>query len=144
MLGSAPTHLNGDLTSNAVVHFLLVNQPFDTFVHEIPAPEDDDASPPEWNVVPDGNLIPWYKSLFAFTEEYLNNDEGMVVLMPCGLTFELHRLAQKDGMEVKTKWLCNQPEPLVHPQFSHMLVCSSPYQGVIIFEFNHIIFLRLL
>ena len=52
---------------------------------------------------------------------------GMVVLMPCGLTFELHRLAQKSGMEVKVEWICNQPEPLIHPQFPHMLVCSSPY-----------------
>ena len=124
MLGSAPRHLGGDLTSDAVVHLLLVNQPYDTFVHGIPTPDGDDASPPKWNVVSDGNLIPWYKSLFAFAEEYLDDDRGMVVLMSCGLTFELHRLAQKGGMEVKAEWICTQLEPLVHPQFPHMLVCS--------------------
>ena len=127
MLGLAPRHLSGDLTSDAVVHLLLVNQPSDTFVHRIPALDGDDTSPPEWNVVTDGNLIPWYKSLFAFAEEYLINDGGMVVLMLCGLTFELHRLAQKGGMEVKAEWICYQPEPLVHLKFPHLLVCSSPY-----------------
>ena len=127
VLGLAPRHLSGDVTSDAVVHLPLMNQPSNTFVHGIPAPNGNDASPPEWNVVPNGDLILWYKSLFAFAEEYLDDDRGMVVLMPCGLTFELHRLAQKGGMEVKAEWICNQPEPLVHPQFPHMMVCSLPY-----------------
>ena len=61
MLGSAPRHLGGDVTSDAVVHLLLVNQPSNTFFHEILAPDRDDASLLEWNVVPGGNLISWYK-----------------------------------------------------------------------------------
>ena len=76
VLGSVPRHLSGDLTNNTIVHLLLVNQPFDTFVHEISTLDGEDVFPPEWNVVPDRNLIPWYKSLFAFAEEYLNNDEA--------------------------------------------------------------------
>ena len=47
--------------------------------------------------------------------------------MPCGLTFELHMLTQKDGLEVNAKWICNQPKPRVHPQLPHILVCSSAY-----------------
>ena len=46
----------------------------------------------------------------------------MVVLMPFGLSYELYKLAQKVGFKVKAKWVCNQSEPLVHPNFPHMMV----------------------
>ena len=40
-----------------------------------------------------------------------------------GLSYELYRLAQKEGFEVKAEWVCSQAEPLVHPNFPHMMVC---------------------
>ena len=118
-----PRHLGGEPTNQAVVHLLLVNQPSDTFVNRIPIPDTHDASPPDWNVVPERDLIPWYISLFAFVDAYLDDNEGMIVMMPFGLSYELHRLAQKVGLKVKAEWICTQPEPLVHPQFPNMMVC---------------------
>ena len=50
--------MGGEPTNQAVVHLLLVNQPSDTFVNGIPIPDIHDASLPDWNVVPEGNLIP--------------------------------------------------------------------------------------
>ena len=108
--------------SQGVVNLVLVYQPSDTFVHGIPAHEGDDATPPNWNLIPDGDLIPWYSSLFEFSEAFLDDDGGLIVLMPCGLSFELHRLAHRAGLEVKAKWICNQSQPLVHPLFPHMMV----------------------
>ena len=70
----------------------------------------------------DGDLIPWYSALFSFVEAYLEDDGCMVVLMPFGLSYELYRLAQKVGFEVKAEWVCSQAEPLVHPNFPHMMV----------------------
>ena len=119
-----PRHLGGEPTTQPVVHLLLVNQPSDTFVNGIPIPDTHDASPSDWNVVPEGDLIPWYTSLFAFADAYLDDDGGMILMMPFGLSYELHRLAQKVGLEVKAEWICTQPEPLVHPQFPNMMVCS--------------------
>ena len=98
-----PRHLDGEPTNQAIIHLLLVNQPSNTFVHRIPNPDDHEASPPDWNLVPEGNLIPWYTSLFAFVEAYLDDNGGMIVMMPFGLSYELHRLAQKVGMEVKAE-----------------------------------------
>ena len=46
----------------------------------------------------------------------------MVVLMPFGLSYELYKLSQKVGFEVKAEWVCSQAEPLVHPNFPHMMV----------------------
>ena len=119
-----PRHLGGEPTTQPVVHLLLVNQPSDTFVNGIPIPDTHDASPPDWNVVPKGDLIPWYMSLFAFADAYLDDDGGMIVMMPIGLSYELHKLAQKVSLEVKAEWICTQPELLVHPQFPNMMVCS--------------------
>ena len=48
-------------------------------------------------------------------DAYLDDDDDMIVMMPFGLSYELHRLAQKVGLEVKAEWICTQPEPLVHP-----------------------------
>ena len=88
--------------------FIVVYQPLDTFVHGILASEGDDTTPPDWNLIPDGDFIPWYSSLFEFSEAFLDDNGGLVVLMPCGLSFELHRLAHRVGLEVKAKWICNQ------------------------------------
>ena len=107
------------------MNLLLIYQPSDTFVHEIPASEEHDATPLEWNLIPDGNLIPWYSSLFEFSEAFIDNDGGLVVLMSCGLSFELHRLAHRAGLEVKAQWICNQSQPLVYPLFPHMMVRDS-------------------
>ena len=89
----------------------------------IPIPDTHDASPLDWNVVSEGDLILWYTSLFAFADAYLDDDDGMIVVMSFGLSYELQRLAQKVGLEVKVEWICTQPEPLVHPQFPNMMVC---------------------
>ena len=89
----------------------------------IPILDTHDASPLDWNVVPEGNLIPWYTSLFAFVDAYLDDDGGMIVMMPFGLSYELHRLAQKVVLEVKAEWICTQSEPFVYPQFPNMMVC---------------------
>ena len=107
-------HLGGEPTNQAIVHLLLVNQPSDTFVNGIPILDTHDASPPDWNVVLEQNLIPWYTSLFAFADTYRDDDGGMIVMMPFGLLHKLHRLAQKVGLKVKAEWICTQSE-LVHP-----------------------------
>ena len=109
-------------TSNNIVHLLLVNQPTNTLVHGIPILDSVEPSPPEWNLIANGDLIMWYSALFAFAKAYLEDNGGMVVLMPFGLSYELYRLAQKIGFEVKAEWVCNQSEPLVHPNFPHMMV----------------------
>ena len=107
-LGSTPRHLSGDSTSQGVVNLLLVYQPSNTCINGIPASEDDDATPPEWNLIPDGDLILWYSSFFEFSKAFLDDDGGLVVLMPCGLSFELHRLIHRARLKVKAKWICNQ------------------------------------
>ena len=119
-----PRHLGGKPTIQPVVHLLLMNQLSDTFVNGIPIPDTHDASLFDWNVVPKEDLIPWYTSLFAFADAYLDDDGGMIVMMLFELSYELYRLAQKVGLEVKAEWICTQLERLVHPQFSNMMVCS--------------------
>ena len=108
--------------SNDIVHLLLIIQSTDTLIHGIPIPDGAKPSSPEWNLVADGDLIPWYSALFEFAKAYLEDDGCMVVFMPFGLSYELYRLAQKVGFEVKAEWVCNQAEPLVHPNFPHMMV----------------------
>ena len=131
-----PRHLGGEPTNQAVVHLFLMNQPSDTFVNGIPISDTHDASPPDWNLVSEGDLIHWYTSLFAFADLYLDDDGGPIVMMPFELSYELHRLAQKVGLEVKAEWICTQLEPLVHPQFPNMMVCSLESFRSIIFFFN--------
>ena len=115
-------HLSGEPTNNAIVHLLFVNQPSDMLVQGIPISNGEEPSPPQWNLVADKDVIPWYTALFTFVEAYLEDNGGMVVFMPCGLSYELHKLAQKAGFEVKTEWICNQSEPFVHPNFPNMMV----------------------
>ena len=109
--------------SNGIVHLLLVNESTNTLVHGIPISDGAEPSRPKWNLVANGDLIPWYSTLFSFAEAYLEDNGCMVVLMPFKLSYKLYRLAQKVGFEVEAEWVCSQAEPLVHPNFPHMMVC---------------------
>ena len=104
------------------MNLLFIFQPSNTFVHGIPASKGDDVAPLEWNLIVDDDLIPWYTSLFEYLEAFLDDDGGLVVLMPCALSFELLMLAHRAGLEVKAKWICNQSQPLAHSLFLHMMV----------------------
>ena len=91
-----------------IVHLLLMYQPSNTFVHGVSVSEDEDAAPPEWNLIPGGDLMPWYTSLFEFSEAYPDNDGRLLVLMPCRLSFELYKLAHRVGLDLKAEWICNE------------------------------------
>ena len=122
MLGSTTRHLSREPTNKAIVHLILLNWPSDTLVHGIPIPDNEEPSPLEWNFIANGDLIPWYMALFTFLEAYLEDDTGMVVLMSCELYYELYKLAQKVGFEVKAEWIFNQFKPQVHSNFLDMMV----------------------
>ena len=125
ILGKLARHILAEPTDAAIVHLILVDQPSDTIVSRISSCEDEDVQPPKWNAILDGDVTLWYRRLFAFADSYLDNDDKIIVLMPCGLSYELHKLVIKSGFEVKAEWIYSQPKPLAHPTFSDMLVIHT-------------------
>ena len=55
-------------------------------------------------------------------DEYLDDDGGLVVLLPFGLTYELNKWATKKGYTIAEEWICHQPKPLLHVLFDNMKV----------------------
>jgi hypothetical protein len=74
---------------------------------------------PEWNEVGD-----MYDLVFRFASRYLNDDGGLILLMPIGLleNLEGNQLLTDHGFEITIDWLCHQPHPLAHPNYKSKLV----------------------
>ena len=104
------------------MHLIRIYQPSYTLLSQIPGYDDEDAKPPHWNVISNRDVALWYSSLFTFVESYLDDNNEMIVLMPCRLSYKLLRLVIKCGFEVKAQWICTQPKPLPHPMFLDMLI----------------------
>ena len=64
----------------------------------------------------------WYNQLFRFANTYLDDDVGLIVFMPNGLTYELHKNPICLKYCIKGEWICQQPAPLVHAIFNDMMV----------------------
>ena len=83
------------------------------------------ATVPNWNnFAPGTKLKDWYQTLLSFSDTYLEDDGGLLVFMPHGVTYDLQRHASKQGWVVKAEWMCYQSEPLVHILFPGMMVSS--------------------
>ena len=57
-----------------------------------------------------------------FADTYLDDDGGLLVFMPNGLTYELLKNAVRLGYCIKGEWICDQPQPLMHAIFEDMMV----------------------
>ena len=119
-------HLNGRVSQNVVVHLVIADQPHGTYVENAEGFEnrlDKKKPPPIWNrYVVGTESNKWYNTLFTFTDEYLDDHGGLVVLMPIGLTYELNKWATKKGYSVAGEWICHQQEPLLHVLYENMMV----------------------
>ena len=100
-LNLTPWHINGSIVQHVAVHLVIADQPHGTYVENAEGFEhhlEKKRSPPIWNRYSVGTKpSDWYTTLFSFTNEYLDDDGGLVVLMPFGLTYELNKWATKKG-----------------------------------------------
>jgi hypothetical protein len=70
-----------------------------------------------------------YDVVFRLASRYLDDDGGLVLLMPLGLLENLkgNDLLKIHGFEINIDWLCHQPHPLAHPNMAYsILVISLP------------------
>ena len=118
--------MGGILSENAAVNLILADQPLGTYVENVEGFEhhvDRKVAPPAWNRFPRKiGSLEWYSNLFLFADQYLDDDSGLVVFMPHGLTYELHRNAIRRGYTITGEWICHQPVPLQHVLFQNMKV----------------------
>jgi hypothetical protein len=76
---------------------------------------------PEWNCRDPARL--YFEHVFEFAEKYLTDDGGVILLTPIGYLEDLESdYLTKYGFEVSMDWLCHQPVPLCHPQYTDKLV----------------------
>ena len=119
-------HINGHVSQNAAIHLVIADQPHGTYVENAEGFEnrlDKKKLPPIWNGYAVGTKpSEWYNTLFTFTDKYLDDDSGLVVLMPIGLTYELNKWATKKDYSVAGEWICHQQEPLLHVLYKNMMV----------------------
>ena len=79
--------------------------------------------PLAWNRFPQRTgSLQWYTNLFLFADQYLDDDGGLVMFMPRGLTYELHRNALKQGYTMAGEWICQQLVPLQHVLFQNITI----------------------
>ena len=113
--------MGGILSENAAVNLILVDQPYGTYVENVEGFElhvDKKVAPLAWSRFPrKTGSLEWYSNLFLFVEQYLDDDGGLVVFMPHGLIYELHRNAIRRGYTVAGEWICHHPVPLQHILF---------------------------
>ena len=77
------------------MNLILADHPHDTSVMNIYGPSVL-ANIPEWNnFAPSTKSKDWYRTLFSFSDTYLEDDGGLLVFMPHGLTYDLQRHATK-------------------------------------------------
>ncbi|KAG0566984.1 hypothetical protein KC19_7G101700 [Ceratodon purpureus] len=114
--GNTESYLHGIKGSFPLADLIILDQPYNSPVQGC----GDDI--PEWNcmdVEEDGKL--WYEPRFAFISKYLNDDGGILILMPSGLNYELMPWVYANSLKLKCEWQCHQREPLHHPRFDDML-----------------------
>jgi hypothetical protein len=62
--------------------------------------------------------------VFQFSNKYLQDDGGLILLMPIGLvdSVEDNIRLKRAGFTVQVDWLCQQAQPLAHPHYNHKMV----------------------
>jgi hypothetical protein len=77
---------------------------------------------PEWNRLGD-----FYASVFKFASKHLDDDGGLILITPVGAIDSpgFIKLLEKFGLEISIDWVCHQPVPLAHPNYSSKEVIIS-------------------
>ena len=100
---------------------VILDQPFDSIVSGF------GNKVPQWNSMA-GKEKEWYSTRFEFASRFLNDDGGILILMPSGLNYELMGWIEKYRLRTKCEWSCHQFEPLTHPTYDDMMVLLLPFQ----------------
>ena len=83
------------VVGSPTVNLILIDHPHGTPVMNVSGPGLS-ATIPEWNNFgPSTQSKDWYKTLFSFGNTYLEDDSGLMVFMPHGLSYDLQRHATK-------------------------------------------------
>jgi hypothetical protein len=82
---------------------------------------------PEWNRIGD-----FYSLVFKFASRYLDDDGGLILITPVGVldSLSLMKLLEKFGLEISIDWVCHQPVPLAHPNYSSKEVIFSHFHNI--------------
>jgi hypothetical protein len=70
-----------------------------------------------------------YELVLRFSSKYLQDDGGLILLMPIGLVDSLEddiRL-KRAGFTVQVGWLCQQAQPLAHPHYIQKMMSFVIY-----------------
>jgi hypothetical protein len=114
-------HIGGRMATGGTVDLVIADMPDDLHV-----PRLSDGTP-EWNSVGD-----MYDAVFRFASTYLNDDGGLLLLLPLSLleNLEGNDLLKIHGFEISIDWLCHQPHPLSHPSYRSKEVSSLSMTAV--------------
>jgi hypothetical protein len=107
-------YLDGEPSSFRTVDLIIADMPEDLHVPGM------GSGVPAWNKLQGDE----YEIVLKFVSKYLQDDGGLILLMPIGLVDSLVddiRL-RKNGFTIHVDWLCQQPHPLAHPHYNQKMV----------------------
>ena len=97
----------GAPTPNTTLQLIIADQPHKNHVVNVEGFGDKTTPPPAWNRFPTGwKSKDWYNQVFRFVDTYLDDHSGLIVFMPNGLTYKLHKNAVCLGYCIKGEWIC--------------------------------------